>query len=87
MKKVILQEKSSRVYLKDLSQKDIIGMQNGCGIKYILLQTIKGYEYISDENILSGSRIQYTNLYAALENCHSLFVFDTSKELFKWMSE
>jgi hypothetical protein len=89
MKKVILelQPEEEKVYFKDLTRRDLIGMQNKAGVKFILYAREDGYDFIGDNNLIIGSEVQYNTFNEAIDNCHSLFVFDTTKELFKWMSE
>ena len=87
MKKVILEVKSSEVYLDDLNDENFIGMQTLHGSKFILSARSDGYEFIGEKNLISRGKSSYRNFNEAIAGCHSLFVFESAKELFKWMSE
>ena len=87
MKKVILQEKRNEVYLDDLKDEDFIGMQTKGGNKFILSARKHRYEFIGGVNLMYGGKIHYSNFKSAITDKYSLFLFDTAKELFKWMSE
>jgi hypothetical protein len=88
MRKVILEEKKSEVYLSDLNEGSIVGVRTNLGGKFALSKTRSGYEFIGNGNLLTGSKTQYESLNKALiEMNQDVFIFDTSKDLFKWMSE
>jgi hypothetical protein len=87
MKKVISEEKRSEVYLSDLTSLSIVGLENGSGDRFALCSTDVGYEFIGLNTIYSTRRLKYSSLKEALVNRENLFVFETTKELFKWMSE
>jgi hypothetical protein len=87
MKKVILQAKISEVYLDDLVTGDFIGTQTESGLKFMLSATKDGYEFISERNLTSSSKGSYGTFKSSVAYCENLFVFESAKELFKWMSE
>ena len=87
MKKVILEEKKIEVYLNDLTSSSIVGLESSSGNRFALCKTNAGYEYVGEANFLSAGKCSYLNLENALKSKGDLFVFETTKELFKWMSE
>ena len=87
MKKVILEEKSSEVYLSDLMATSIIGMETSHGNKFVLSKTNSGFECVGNNNLSSSGKTNYKSFKDALEGFENVFVFETTKELFKWMSE
>lgn len=87
MKKVILEEKKSEVYLSDLNDKSIIGAESSAGNKFIMSTTDSGIEFIGNNNVTSHTKTQYTDVKKALFGFYNIYLFDNAKECFKWMSE
>jgi hypothetical protein len=92
MKKVILEEKKSDVYLSDLNEGSNIGIHWSSGEKgFILHSREKGfYSYGSiskfdlEDKVFEPTIKKYINNNKGITE---VFVFDTAKDLFKWMSE
>ena len=88
MKKVILESREGEVYLSDLNNDSIIGLQStSVSNKFILSRTNKGFEWIGEANLHSKDKCQYKSIKNACKGEINIYVFGTIKELCKWISE
>ena len=87
MRKVISEVKTSDVYLSDLTGADVLGLQSSGGNKFVLSKTSNGFEFVGNNNLQSCSKTQYKTLKEAVDSNGDIFIFDSTRELFKWMSE
>jgi hypothetical protein len=85
MKKVIIGKKSVEVYLEDLNPADIIGIETTLGSRFFLSKTALGVEWIGESNIASSVKPQYEYFTDSFNSVPNVFVFETYKELFKWL--
>lgn len=86
MKKVILKEKTEEVYLSDLNDDSIVGI-DWDGLKHFVINTKDGF--CATDNLNTSDRWNAETLkeyISKIEN-QKVFVFENQKELFKWLSE
>ena len=86
MRKVILENKKEEVYLSDLNEDSIVGVQTSI-CKFVMSRTKNGYEWIGEINLSSNEKSQYKTIKEACHGNSEVYQFDTMKELFKWLSE
>jgi len=89
MKKVILDEfKKDKVYVKDLDDDSIVGIlwQDGEKTTYISFEG----RYLEIDNFQKKAMVTSKDIQTYINTSvtiNEVYVFDTVKELFKWMSE
>lgn len=91
MKKVIIKQEEEKVYLSDLDSSSLVGLELNQGLKAFLLYSCeKGFYCVNNTDFskLESKVFEYT-IKGCIEkmNVKNVFVFETHKELFKWMSE
>jgi len=91
MRKLALEDKKE-LRLSDLNDNSIVGIKFYAGKNYIIQE--RSGEFISlnvNENSISGSTFSEPTLLDYVKRIKKqdpeIYVFDTMKELFKWMSE
>lgn len=91
MKKVIIKQEEEKVYLSDLNSRSLVGLEFNQGVKAFLLHSCeKGFYCINNTDFSElESKVFEVTIKGYVEdmNVKNLFVFETHKELFKWMSE
>lgn len=89
MKKVIFKKRTEEVYLSDLNDDSIIGIQWKTGVKTFVVNSNDGFVGCGKLSTLGSwekdSKKEYVK--TAIEQKPEIFVFETEKELFKWLSE
>ena len=90
MKKVIERQSEGVIYLDQITDKHIVGISFPDGEKVMVIQNEIGFIGIStkDKNLIDcvkrNSKIEYINRYNEEKE---VFVFDSMKEIYKWLSE
>lgn len=91
MKKVIIKQEEEKVYLSDLDSSSLVGLEFNQGLKAFLLYSCeKGFYCVNNTDFSKlESKIFEDTIKDFVETCkvQEVFVFETHKELFKWMSE
>lgn len=91
MKKVIIKQEEEKVYLSDLDSSSLVGLEFNQGVKAFLLYSCKkGFYCINNTDFSELESKDFEDTikgYIEEMNVKNVFVFETHKELFKWMSE
>lgn len=93
MKKVVLKEQEKRIYLSDITDDNIIGVKwKHDESKALIYCQDKLYMFLSNYNITKNRcPVRKTSIQELIKKCEhdikNVYVFETEKELFKWMSE
>lgn len=91
MKKLITQTQTTKdvMYLSEITDKRIIGFLNSCGDKFFITPTKEYWVCIGLINFTTDIKLifySFEDLINSLKDKEDVFVFDTSLELFKWIS-
>lgn len=92
MKKLILCDRpktDTPIYLDEINEKSIIGFCNSCDDKFFLTITKEYFVAIGSNNFITDSKQRLTtfdDVLSFVKNKEKVFVFNTPKELFKWLT-